>query len=312
MRIMKLSKVFCVVLVLCYLLVVPSYAVKADNSNSQWLVVDNYSTVSGRMIAGEENTIKLYVKNTNSRNCFYNILISLEFMSSDVLPVEGKTNQIYVDSIEAGETRIVEIPVKVATGATGEKGIKLNMVYFNNEGRQRFENSTMLLFDVKRSAVGIDFISVDETDNVLRLEYYNASENDIYNTIIKVGGDVSSVVNYEVGNVAAKEKKQVDIPLNFITGGNHKIQVSCSYENKTGTAIQSDPESYMVKVSDDTIKNPEHDEKKVDDTIIDDVFSVQNILITSGLVIVVVACIRVMQNFADKKKNSDRRKANKI
>lgn len=294
----NIGKLFFSLLVICGLFLFPSNLVKADNANSEWLVVDSYSTSTGRMVAGEENTIQLNLKNTNSEHGFYNILLSFDVANADVLPVEGNTNQIYIDEIGPNETKMVEIPVEVAASTSGQRALTVSLKYFNIDGDRGHENSSLLLFDVQRSALNIEDVSVKSQN--LSIKYTNASENDIYNAVVKVSGDVSSVVSYDIGNVSAGESATIDVPVEFISNGNQRVQVSFSYENVTGNAIQSDSMNFMLDVSTES-KDESTDGDELDDSgSIEDVISSGMIFITCGIVILAVLVIRFFQKKSKK------------
>ncbi len=287
-------------------------SVKADTTDSGWVIVENYSVSENRMVAGDTGTLSLCLKNTNSQKDAKNIVVTLESATDDVLTADGLTNQSFIDHIPAGKVHVLDIPLKISSEASGERFISANISYVNPNSGETGNNTVKLHFNVFRSAVEIESVELNDTTNELSIAYKNAGNSEIYDVNTLISGNVSGGVADTQESVPAGGSRKIVVPVNFTETGKQRVKIEFSYTSTSGLSVRSDPESFLVSVTNIEAKNKITNANTIENNVEKpEGISLWMILITCLIVVIATISIRFMQNYSDKEKKKRRMKNRK-
>ncbi len=236
------------------LIILLGYRTSAEASSYKaQLVLDSYE-VPDEYNIGEDTSIKVYFKNTDSSYYIRNVLINCSSNGNTVIPVEGKSNQFYLEAIKPGETVSVDIPIVMTHSESGYASMNFGVEYICDDAR--WSASSYIVFPVREneSPIVIKNINVpaDVTvdGNILVSTYFmNASDKDLFNTRFVVSGDISGGESTtSLGTVAVKRNSYAENYISFGTPGKKVFSLSIRYEDSNGNAYEELLGEYSVDV----------------------------------------------------------------
>lgn len=240
------------------LMILLGYKTTAEASSYKaQLILDSYE-LSEDYAVGEDTTIKVSFKNTDNSYFIRNILINCSSNGNTVIPVEGKSNQVYLDAIRPGETVSVDLPIVITHSEGGYASMTFAVEYMSDD--TRWSSNSYIVFPVNDSASPIVVKSINVpgdvtvNGNILVSTYFlNTSDKDLFNTEFVINGEiVGETQSISVGTVPTKRNAYAETYVSFNTTGKKIIDLSIVYEDANGKKHEDNIGQYAITVADNT------------------------------------------------------------
>lgn len=208
------------------------------------LIVDDVYTDPVRPKAGEEFTLVMTLRNTNTSQYVQNIQLTVASSDDTVLPVSGSSS-VYIDRIEAGSTYKVNMRMK-SQGEVGDKPIKLEvqMEYEDKEvsAQTASENLIIIIDPVFRVKVEDPVASSYElptanTAYTLKLQVTNEGRTTMFNTSVTATCENEDLImppSFFIGNMEGGTSKTADMELYPLVEGSYSVNFEVKYEDAFG------------------------------------------------------------------------------
>ena len=131
----------CAVLYLCAGKVNATEIASAD---SAIISVEAYEIEEGALVAGEEVTINLTIKNNSTVTDAQNVMVTFDSANYALMPVYGEGNQVYIGNIPAGVSKDITLRAAVNRAYNADAGIVISashnpvqdngIKFFNSQG----------------------------------------------------------------------------------------------------------------------------------------------------------------------------------
>ncbi len=245
------------------------------------IVIDKATYDEKLVYPGSSFTMKLKVKNVGERQAV-NAYLSMNFGASGMVP-DYQVEKISVGTLKAGETKTIDVPVKVLkTAEPGFYSISASISCKDNDGTEQGPFAPTMYITVNKAneeqvKTESPVISLSTSDNYIVLQ---PDSEDTLNVTVKNDGkagayDVKlSVVSghdtsigitkafttdsIAVGNIKAGESKEVEVPIrvakNF-SAGLYEIQMAAAYKDEKENEKTSSNMTMYVKGA--TVIDPE-------------------------------------------------------
>ncbi len=263
------------------------------------LILTHYS-IDKNIIPGEETNLHLEFTNMSKSYNISEILVTYYSENNTIMPIVGSTNQIYITTMGKEETVSVDIPIVIYDIANGYAQASFQMSYTVANTVQE-SNSSFIIFPLE-STVELSINNVNVTQNVetyakslISVSYANAGEEDIYNVVMNIKGDISNkAASAQIGNVKSGQNGYFEYYVSFEEAGEKSISVSFTYEDIDGKVYTLDDSTYSIVVTD---SNKQTGMQVPIEDIVDiqtnnqDKFPTPIILVIAALGLVIVSCV---------------------
>ena len=285
---------------------------KAASYRAQ-LILESYEVEEGAQI-GESTTVKAVFKNVDASYNIRNILISYTSNGNTVIPVEGKSNQFYFETIRPNDTLTVDIPVVIARTEGGYASMIFSIEYISDDSR--WSSNCYIVFPVQeeeKTAIVLKNVSVpgevSEGGNVLiSTTFLNTSDFDMFNTEFIITGDINEGSKVSsLGTVAPRRNAYGEAYVSFYGEGSKDITLSIKYEDSEGEIHEEILGQYSVTVKDESIKVNTSvpgtgNNGNSGNGSVGPAFSIATLLLIASGVIVVIIVVVVIINVTRKRK----------
>jgi len=279
----------------------PTYAA----SYKAQIILESYEVAEDYKI-GEDTHIKIVLKNTDASYFVRNLLINCSSSGNTVVPVEGKSNQFYLDVIRPNETAEVEIPIVITHAEGGYASMTFNIEYMSDDSR--WTASSYIVFPVNESGSEIVLKTVNvpaeatANSSVLISSYFlNSSDKDMFNTEFVVSGEITGgEKTASLGTIATKRNAYGESYVSFNDAGKKIVALSIRYEDANGDIHEEDIGRYSIEVKDNSV--PESSTTVSDSSISDGTTVTPNktlnvstiLLIASGVIVLIILVVVVI------------------
>ena len=237
------------------------------------IIVDSFETDPARILAGQDFTLKVRMKNASNSIAASNILFTFEseaVSDSPVFTTVNGSNSVVVNSLAPGASDTLTI--KFSSSPTAEQRsytITINEQYDSPEFKNAKE-AVKIAVGLKQEArlntgtieVMPDAISVGEESNVM-FSINNTGKVMLYNVNAVFEADSIQKNEAYVGNIEPGKSGNVDTMINGIapTTDDGKVKLSITYEDENGKVSTVEKEIQLMVNEDQSM-----DESNVDDT----------------------------------------------
>ena len=237
------------------------------------MVIEKVVYDEAKVYPGNSFVMKFKITNNGQRNAI-NTSMSLDFGSSGIV-ADYQVEKIAIGAIQAGETKTVEVPVKVLKNATpGFYSISTNISCKDINGTEQGPFMPTMYITVNKAneeqvKTESPVISLSTSDNyivlqpdsedVLNVTVKNDGKADAYDVKLSVvsGLDTSIGItkafttdSISVGTIKAGESKEVEVPIrvakNF-SAGLYEIQMAASFKDEKENEKTSSNMTMYVK-----------------------------------------------------------------
>lgn len=255
--------------------------------------IADYTIDGGILEAGKEITINLTLNNTSRNTAATSVMMTLTSNSGMIYPVYGNSNQIYVGSIGAGDSKTIAVPVTISEQFTGDMADLTCEFNYESSGSVMNNSATIVIPTSGGNTIGVKSIDVSSHaivngKSLLSFNYVNLSSKNITDAVLTVEGNVSSnSKKIKLDTIYAGKSYAHDYYVTFTKAGNQEINVKLSYTDIDGETVETDLGNYSVTVS----KESEMAEVSTPNTII--TWIGRAIAVIAGLAVVFVVVVYI-------------------
>ncbi len=245
------------------------------------IVVDKTVYDEKDVYPGNSFTMKLKLKNAGERQAL-NTFLKMDFGNSGIIP-DYKVENISVGVLGAGDTKTIEVPVKVLQNAEpGFYAISANISCKDADGIETGPFTQTMYITVNKPnddevKAGEPVLNLSTSDNYIVLK---PDTEDALSVTIKNNGEVAasdvklSVIagldaslgltkaftsdTLEVGDIKPGEEKSIDVPIRVaasFAAGLHEIQMNVTYKDSKNNEKTSSTMTMYVK-GENKVKDP--------------------------------------------------------
>lgn len=244
-----------VILIICaFLSNTPVYATETEFSEPK-LVVSSYEIIEGTVANGEEFTIKVYLSNMNQHVTAYNVVTSMTSANNNVVIVDGKSNTVYFDIIEPGNTVDFTMRLKMLDlDNNGLAVVSFVSTCYNPNGYENNMESRLTLTAENQAQLDIPSITVSENavvgaNALVSVRYSNTGDSKLSNIKMKIEGNIEEGQKVaELGNLEADAQKYTDYYVTFTEDGDQALNISFEYQDKVGNIHEISGYEYSLNV----------------------------------------------------------------
>lgn len=241
-------------------LLIPNTTVSAaqiTSAESAVINVEDYEVEEGVLVAGEQVTIDVTLKNNSKTVSAENVVVTLDSANYALLPVYGEDNQIYVGTIEADSTKKIEIKATVNSAYTADAAqLKMQFTYIS--GMSALSNATAIYIPTYASGNLIAESTVVSGNatvgarTLVSVKYKNASTADISDLKLIMSGNISDDNKEQSLPMAGAGKTYTeDYYVSFTESGIQTLTIQYQYTDNQGNTYVTDCGEYKINVTND-------------------------------------------------------------
>ena len=247
-------------IMMCAVLCLSVQSVKATEiagADSVIISVESYEVEEGALVAGEQVTIDLTVKNNSTVTNAQNVMVTFDSANYALLPIYGEGNQVYIGDVAAGATKTIS--VKAAVNSMYNADAAQLKCYFNYaSGSAALSNATTITIPtyisgnlIAESTVVAGNATVG-VNSLVSVKYKNASSVDITDAKLVIEGTIQDGnKEIELPTVAAGKTYTGDYYVNYTESGIQTVKVQYQYSDTQGNTYVTDCGEYKVNVTTD-------------------------------------------------------------
>ena len=206
------------------------------------VILSGYSYGGASIAAGSEATLRFTFTNTSKLLAVENVV--LKVATGADLQLNGSTNTFYFESVGAGGSKSVTVPVKAApmiSGSTQDVGLSFSYEYVD-DGQRRERTSEMSisipLYQPDRLEISepvVAYVGYVGEETSLTLDYVNKGKSEVSNVEATISGDVDSYNSFvRVGNIPSGKSGTIAFAVTPMLEGDNKATITVSYEDANG------------------------------------------------------------------------------
>ncbi|MDO4616583.1 MAG: CARDB domain-containing protein [Lachnospiraceae bacterium] len=203
------------------------------------IIIDQYSYGDKPVAAGESFKLKTTFRNTGKLP-ITNIVATIN--GGEVFTMDGSTNTLYFEQVDAGQTQDIKVPMQVVSGTkSGAKALELSFKYEYIDGSTRKTGSATINLSVPVTQPLRFEISDPKTDKeaevgkelTITADFVNKGKGDIYNVEAEIVADNMEILNTKqyVGSVAPGNSGTIGFVATPQEEGTNNVTVKISYED---------------------------------------------------------------------------------
>ena len=248
-RIKTLSSLLLVLVVLLFNAAIPAWADETIEYEP-FVVVSSYKVSDDIIIPGKQFVLTIEVENTDKKVATRGMLMTINFPDG-ISTAYGSSNQIYIDSLKAGEKREIEVQMFASqyyNRSTVPFGITfISEIRTNSATVYASVQLDRSLFKVVSQSIPEEAGAGDKI--AASLSFKSLLEEKLSNVVlyVYVDSDSKPVASANIGNITAGASKTQNMTFFINEKGRHTLKFELSYSNSEG--IFSTAELYSGKIS---------------------------------------------------------------
>ncbi len=234
-------------------------ATEVDGNAMPIIEIQDYSIDGGMIEAGKQITVNLKLHNTSGATSVGSVMMTLSNGTGSLYPAYGNSNQIFVGSIEADDTKEVSVEMVIGNNFQGN-AVDLTCQFDYVAMSNRLNNSATIVIPTSGgSTIGVKSIDVSthaivNGKSLLAFSYVNQSSSNITDAKLIVDGNVSSTSKeIKLDTVYAGKSYTNDYYVIFDEAGDQTIKVSLQYTDTDGSQTVTDLGSFDITVSKENV-----------------------------------------------------------
>ena len=236
----------CAVLCLCAGKVNATEIASAD---SAIISVEAYEIEEGALVAGEEVTINLTIKNNSTVTDAQNVMVTFDSANYALMPVYGEGNQVYIGNIPAGVSKDITLRAAV-NRAYNADAAQLKCYFSYASGSSSLNNTTTII--IPTVVAGNATVGVN---SLVSVKYKNASSVDITDAKLVIEGNIQEdSKEIELPTAAAGKTYTGDYYVNYLESGIQTLKIQYQYTDAQGNAFVTDCGEYKINVTNDVVE----------------------------------------------------------
>lgn len=220
------------------------------------VMLDSYQVTDQGVVPGKDFELTLKLLNTSTASEVSSLLLTFGGMDNYAQRPYGKSDQIYIDSIGAGQTAEVKTTFRAGQSIKGSGfPIRVNVVYYDSAGTERSNTFTIQvpILSVWRGLViqNVSYPKEVFTDTAVKVQtiYKNTGAAEYRNVKMNISGDGEVTAQPDIdSNIAGGEVGYADMSIRFVKPGSNAAKISFSYQDATGNTYLSDTYDLKLEV----------------------------------------------------------------
>lgn len=221
-----------------------------------FVTISGYSIEEDAVVPGQEFTLKVTFKNTSRNKNIGNTMITMQADAEQIVPVYKNSNQIYIDGLDAGQEKNIEIKLKAAKQIKGDVvPVVFQMIYADEMKVDNLNTTTLSLPISTSGTLNIQSFSVADQAKIgtkarISATYENTGSDEISNITLHVtGSGLGADKEFKFDNLGGGEKNYAEAYIDFNSMGTQAISMSFTYDDAEGVTHETEIETFNVQVS---------------------------------------------------------------
>ena len=206
------------------------------------VILSGYSYGGASIAAGSEADLHFTFTNTSKSLAVENIVLKVTTGAN--LQLNGSSNTFYFESVAAGGSKSVTLPLKAVptiSGSTQDVGLSFSYEYVDDE--QRRERTSEMSISVplyqpdrfELSEPVVAYVGFVGEETSLTMDYVNKGKTEVSNVEATISGDVDSYNSFvRVGNIPSGKSGTIAFAVTPMLEGDNKATITVSYEDANG------------------------------------------------------------------------------
>lgn len=236
--------------VICLLFFFMLFSTDAD---AKGVIVKDYKVNSDAAMYGEKCTLSFTIENTE--DTFVSDILVTVSTNELIYPVYGKTNQIYVGTIEAEETKTISFEFKISEKAKDVILVPISLDYYIGEKAVSDSNYATIAIPVSDlceysvKSIALEQNATNPSMVMLSVSSGNDGNATVYGVVMHLAGDISEgSETITIGDVTAGEQNYEDYYVSFSGMGEKTLKVSFSYQDAHGNWYETPEKVLTTKI----------------------------------------------------------------
>ena len=227
------------------------------------VVLDSYEVLEGQMLPGEYITLRLHFQNVSPDTTATGVLITYSAANSNIMPVYGSSNQIYIHTLAPGASVTKDIDCQILDYQASTTAIMNFSLIYRDSVVYDGSNSFLIALplesetDVEITNVMLPEQARFQAQSTGHLNVENTGNETIQAVVLHCDGNIQETQKVlELGDLMAGESIGIDLSLTFMESGNQTLSLWVEYQNANGIEFQSEAVEYAITVSEEAAAQP--------------------------------------------------------
>lgn len=206
------------------------------------VILSKYNYGGSSVAAGSGTNLSFSFTNTSKKLAIENVMVTVTGGSD--LMLNGSTNTFYFDSVAAGGSKSVTVPMKAAQLISASaQNVQIAVTYeYVDQNARKSGNATLSLsvplyqpdrFDLSEPKTSYTGYVGEETS--LTIDYVNKGKSAISNVEATISGDIDSPTPYQrVGTIDGGKNGTIAFAVTPQLEGENQVKIVITYEDSNG------------------------------------------------------------------------------
>ena len=206
------------------------------------VILSKYSYGGSSIAAGSSANLSFSFTNTSKTIAIENVMVTVS--GGTDLMLNGSTNTFYFDSVAAGGSKSVTVPVKAAQIISASaQNVTIDVKYEYVDHKTRQSNSASLMLSVplyqpdrfELSEPKTSYVGYVGEETSLTIDYINKGKSAISNVEATISGDVDTYTAYQrIGNIEGGKNGTIAFAVTPQLEGENQVKIVITYEDSNG------------------------------------------------------------------------------
>ena len=206
------------------------------------VILSKYNYGGSSVAAGSSTNLSFSFTNTSKKLAIENVMLTVT--GGTDLMLNGSTNTFYFDSVAAGGSKSVTVPMKAAQLiSTSAQGVQIAVTYeYVDQNARKSGSATLSLsvplyqpdrFELSEPKTAYTGYVGEETS--LTIDYVNKGKSAISNVEATISGDIDSPTPYQrVGTIEGGKNGTIAFAVTPQLEGENQVKIVITYEDSNG------------------------------------------------------------------------------
>ena len=242
-----------ILLAACTLFLTLGHAV-ADETDRPTLYLEGY-TIEGTVAPGQDIVVRYTLRNASATAAVGNILLTVSAPDGAFFPAAGKSDQSYIDTMEAGAAYTGAVPLTVSAGAADGIYRLTFRITYQGPTDAVLESTAGIALAVGHGGIkiaGAELSSPCEEGQLtyLRVRYTNDSRAELRNAALLLDGPLAEDGReHLIGMVRPAAAGVAECYVTFRAHGELTVTIRIVYEDENGRSFETEPYSLSATVA---------------------------------------------------------------
>ena len=262
------------------------------------VILSKYSYGGSSIAAGSSANLSFTFTNTSKKIAIENVMVTVS--GGTDLMLNGSTNTFYFDSVAAGGSKSVTVPVKAAqiiSSSAQAVTIDVKYEYVDQKTRQSSSASLMLSvplyqpdrFELSEPTTSYTGYVGEETS--LTIDYVNKGKSAVSNVEATISGDVDTYNAYQrIGNIEGGKNGTIAFAVTPLNEGDNQVKITITYEDSNGNTKERVFEASVQAMAYEPI-DPIDPDQPIDPVEPESTFPWKYVIIAAAVVLIILLIV---------------------